>query len=389
MPSVNRTERLLDLIALLVNARRPVPFEEIRRAFPDDYGDPDRDDDSDGHGDGESAREQRLAAARRKFERDKKDLLELGIPLEYVTPSEDDEDEGREGGGYVVDRRRAFLPSVALGREEMAALYLVALSTASDPTFPYREALVRALRKIELGAGFDSGGAPATAPSLFIDRAAAPPALALEPTASTNTDVGAATLRARVDALTDAVRRRKRVRFTYRALRGAAVTAREVEPYGLVWRAGRWSLVGRALPDGERPGGVRTFLVHRVSDLEVNPAKPGSPDFAPPDGFRLADHARVPPHRFDVHAPVAVTLDVADDAVWLLERALGGPPLARTPSPARRGFTRVEVETTFVDALCSTVLRLGPRLAVVGPPEVRARVVATLRRLVAVAEARS
>jgi len=372
---VNRTERLLDLIALLVNARRPVPFEEIRRAFPDDYGDPDAraSDDEDA---GDEA--QRLAAARRKFERDKKELLELGIPLEYVQPNEDDEDEGREGGGYVVDRRRAFLPSVRLDREEMASLYLVALSTASDPNFPYREALVRALRKIELGAGLDPSGATAATPSLVIDRAAAPPALAPD----TADDAGAATLRARVDALTDAVRRRKRVRFTYRALRGAAVTAREVEPYGLVWRTGRWSLVGRALPDGDRPGGVRNFLVHRVSELEVNAKLPGTPDFASPDGFRLADHARVPPHRYDVHAPIAVTLDVADDAVWLLERALGGAALARTPSP-RAGFVRVTVETTFVDAVLSTVLRLGPRVAVVAPADVRARVVTTLRRLAA------
>jgi predicted DNA-binding transcriptional regulator YafY len=124
---------------------------------------------------------------------------------------------------------------------------------------------------------------------------------------------------------------------------------------------------------------MRTFLVHRVSDLEVNATRPSTPDFAPPEGFRLADHARVPPHRFDVHAPIAVTLDVADDAVWMLERALSST-LARSPSP-RAGFARVTVETTFVDALLQTVLRLGPRVAVVDPPEVRRRILATLRRL--------
>jgi proteasome accessory factor B len=68
---VNRTERLLDLIAYLVNAARPVPLDDIREAFPEDYG-----GDSD-------------ESARRKFERDKAELVQLGIPLRYVGPVDD------------------------------------------------------------------------------------------------------------------------------------------------------------------------------------------------------------------------------------------------------------------------------------------------------------
>ena len=35
---MDRTERLLDLVALLLGASEPVPFAELRRVFPDAYG---------------------------------------------------------------------------------------------------------------------------------------------------------------------------------------------------------------------------------------------------------------------------------------------------------------------------------------------------------------
>ena len=55
---VNRTERLLDLITYLLNAREPVSWQEIKNHFPDDYS----------VGIEESNQ--------RKFERDKAELLD-------------------------------------------------------------------------------------------------------------------------------------------------------------------------------------------------------------------------------------------------------------------------------------------------------------------------
>ena len=91
---MDRTERLLDLVALLLDAREPVPFSDLREAFPDDYG---------------GARE----SAERKLERDKAELLLLGVPLEFVPPSVE---HGRESGGYRIDRAAFFLPDPRLAR---------------------------------------------------------------------------------------------------------------------------------------------------------------------------------------------------------------------------------------------------------------------------------
>src|SRR5215468_5329225 len=96
---MERTERLLDLVALLLDAREPITWAELREAFPEDYGAPSDE------------------AAERKFERDKAELLELGIPVTYIQG----DDERRDG--YVVDREEYYLPEIGLTPEELALLY--------------------------------------------------------------------------------------------------------------------------------------------------------------------------------------------------------------------------------------------------------------------------
>ncbi len=81
---MERTERLLDLVALLLDAREPISWAELREHFPADYGGISDD------------------AAERKFERDKAELLELGLPLTYIQGDDDRKD------GYIVDRERVL-----------------------------------------------------------------------------------------------------------------------------------------------------------------------------------------------------------------------------------------------------------------------------------------
>ena len=63
-------------------------------------------------------------AAERKFERDKAELLELGIPLTYVQGDDERQD------GYLVDREAYYLPEADLTPEELAVLYAAGLRGA-------------------------------------------------------------------------------------------------------------------------------------------------------------------------------------------------------------------------------------------------------------------
>lgn len=327
---MNRTERLLDLIASLLDAREPVPFEEIRRWFPDDYDTPNRD------------------AGARTFERDKATLLDLGIPIEYADAREDGEP------GYAIDKRRFYLSPIDLTSEEAAVTFLAGSALLAQEEFPYREDLRLALEKLALASGAD-------------DAAAGMPALVHHPVIG-----GGPEVRERLDRLAQAVANRKRVTFTYHARYSGETTRRKVDPYGLFCRRGQWTLVGYS---HEREA-ARAFLVSRMGNLRVNPSRLRTPDFDVPRGFDIRSHASVPDWRYDSHNPVVVEIDVQTEFAWLGEQEFGaGEP--------RDGWVRFRVEATNADALVEWALGMGTKARIAGPEAIRAQVRATLKATLA------
>ncbi len=109
MATLDRLERLTDLVLVLLDARRPRTLEEIAAAVPG-YPAPH-------------------AARRQAFERDKRILRDEGIPV--VT----EQVEGREQYGYRIDPDAFYLPDPGLEPEEQAALHLaVAGVHLGDPS---------------------------------------------------------------------------------------------------------------------------------------------------------------------------------------------------------------------------------------------------------------
>src|SRR5438477_12386 len=274
---MDRTERLLDLVALLLDAAEPVSFAELRETFPEDYG---------------GARD----AAERKLERDKAELLQLGVPLEFVPPSLDDE---REVGGYRIDRAAFFLPDPRLLPEEAAALYAAGSAALTARDFPFAHDLQHALRKISL-----AGAAPApqsVSRSLLVVRP------------------GDTERAPRLRELAGAVARRKRVHLRYDKF--GAVTERDVDPYGLAFRGGTWRLVGYC----HLRKAQRVCLVDRIDRLEVNEQKPGQPDFQVPDGFDAGEAAGRRPWQWSGSEPIELTLRLAPGTELPAERGFDAP----------------------------------------------------------------
>ncbi len=81
--SAARTERLLNLLTLLLNAPRPVSLRDLRE-----------------HEEYDAYRSSDPKSGERAFERDKAALIELGVPLRWIAPEREDEEDG--SGGYVV-----------------------------------------------------------------------------------------------------------------------------------------------------------------------------------------------------------------------------------------------------------------------------------------------
>lgn len=136
----DRSKRLLDLVMILLRARTPVAYREIRESFP-------------------AYQTVNVEAGLRAFERDKADLLELGVPIRYVTP---DEDDSLEDGGYVIDLKRFKMPEVRLTPDEISALVLAASVAHAMPGGTYPKIVDLALKKL----AFDLPELPDT-PTVF------------------------------------------------------------------------------------------------------------------------------------------------------------------------------------------------------------------------------
>src|SRR5206468_9128682 len=122
----DRSKRLLDLVMILLGARTPVTYREIREQFA-------------------AYQTLNAEAGLRAFERDKADLLDLGVPIRYVTP---DEDDSLEDGGYVIDLKRFKMPEVRLTRDEISALVLAASVAHAMPGGTYPKIVDLALKKL-------------------------------------------------------------------------------------------------------------------------------------------------------------------------------------------------------------------------------------------------
>ncbi|HET8539295.1 MAG TPA: WYL domain-containing protein [Anaeromyxobacter sp.] len=328
---MQKDQRLLDLAALLLKAAEPVSWREIQEQFPDDYG-----------GSGE--------AAIRKFERDKADLLELGIPVRWVAGDED------LPAGYVLDKDEFYLPDLKLPPEDLALVYLA--GSAALANFPYARDLAHALNKLSFAA---------RAPGASEVAAVAARALSA---ADDGEDGGIA---GRLEELSRAIAHEKVVHLAYLGAERGERTERDVEPYGLFQQGGAWYLVGWC----RLRAAIRTFHVARIESLAVNASAPRTPDFEPREDFSLAEHATREPWEFHEHS--AVRCRVRLDAAAPAEALASFGPRARIEDEGNGCV--VEVEATNTEGLVRHVLGLGDVAEVLAPRKVRERAREVLARL--------
>ncbi|MDF3300248.1 helix-turn-helix transcriptional regulator [Streptomyces tropicalis] len=168
--------------------------------------------------------------------------------------------------------------------------------------------------------------------------------------------------------LADAVWNQRRIRVRYRRWAAPQEVDRELDPYGLVLKAGVWYLVAAA------DGAVRTYRVSSVLRLEV-----GEDGFERPPGFDLAAHWRDYLGAYDARrlrlqvcvriAPALLSAlpDRLDAALVRAVEASAGPPDAD-------GWVRAVVPMESVDQAVPVLLSLGPEIEVLAPDELRRRI---------------
>ncbi|HUK65179.1 MAG TPA: WYL domain-containing protein, partial [Anaeromyxobacteraceae bacterium] len=305
----------------------PVSWREIQEQFPSDYGGSEE-------------------AAVRKFERDKAELLELGIPVRFVSQDDD------AGSGYLIDRDEFYLPNLELAPEDLALLYLAGSVALAQGAFPYARDLVHALNKLSFAARAAGASETAALAARHLSRG--------EESGAAN---GAAVKASTLEELSVGVTAKKRVHLVYEGAERGEKTERDVDPYGLYQSGGSWFLVGHC----HLRGALRTFHLGRIAEAKVNTAAPRTPDFTVPRGFELREFATREPWEYTVHAPVRCTVRFDGPIAPEVRTSFGRRAVLREEA----GSLWVELEATNAEALMRHVLSLGERAQIVAPRELR------------------
>jgi predicted DNA-binding transcriptional regulator YafY len=283
----------------------------------------------------------RLGIDPRTVRRDVEALQRLGIPVEG---------ERGVGGGYRL-RPGYRLPPLMLSEDEATAVVL-GLGAARRLGLGDAEGTDGALVKIHRVLPDTLRG---RVEALESTLAFTGPARTAEPPQSETALL-----------LAEAIRRRRRVRLSYRSHAGEQ-TKRDVSPYGLVVHAGRWYL---AAHDHKREE-PRTFRVDRIRRATIG----DEAATAPPDDFDAVAHVTRSLARVPWPWEVEVVLEVP------LEEARRRVPATLAELAADNGGTALTMRVTSLDWAASFLAGLGCAFRVRRPEELRTSVRELAERL--------
>ena len=262
------------------------------------------------------------AAFRRTFERDKSELREMGIPLTTGTvPGSDPPVEG-----YRIHPRDYYLDDPDLAADERAALHLAARTVRLEGA------------SVET-AFWALGGRP--------------------PEGDPDQELAVIPFNEHLATLYRAISDRSVVSFRHRG------EPRSVEPVRLYFTRGHWYLGGH---DRDRAA-WRHFRLDRIAEPAVGDAGGFVPKPAP------AESLERPPWEMGAEswtAQIHVDADVAD---WALGQV--GPHTGRERRPD--GSLLLHLPVANADALVDFVLGLLDRAELVGPPELREKLLERVR----------
>ena len=322
-PRVLKLERQLNLVSYLLSARAPVPFSDIRGRVVgyDDDASPD--------------------AVEKRFDRDKSDLREIGVQIEYVQR----DSFGRSG--YVIDPRGYFLRETKLEPEDAMLLAVLqrALGVVDDRL---GRNLKSALAKLTIDSQLPEPLRTGVAEQHLLTLG------------RPEHDAG----RPHVAALGEALARRQRVRFQYHTVDANRTERRLVHPYGLGLVEGNWHMVAY----DESRKALRNFRLDRIKGkVGIEDKKGGAYDV--PRDFDISRHVDQEEYEIPDGPEIHVKIALDEVATWLMARRRRG---AGTLTTNEDGTGVLQVSIRSEDGLFRWLSEFGQRAHIVEPARLAA-----------------
>lgn len=272
-------------------------------------------------------------------------LEDLGIPITT--------ERGRHGGYMLVAGFK--LPPMMFTNEEAAAVALGLLAVRSLGLTEALPAAVSAQAKLER-----------VMPTALKNRVRA---LSETATLDVSSPVPASNSEALM-AMASAAQAQRRVRFIYRSDRGE-VSTRDFDPYGLVFRAGRWYVSGMC----QLRKGLRSFRLDRVQDVretETEFERPADFDTASHLAFSIATLPRANTVQVLLHTDMKTATEELGRNIGLL-------------LPQDEGVL-LQTRTDGINWFARQLARLSFPFDIREPPELRTAVRACAERLLRMAQ---
>lgn len=299
---------MLNLLALLSSSPRPLTLDQIGRLMKGQYPE------------GKEGR-------RTQFERDKRSLRDMGVPISFITlPGSD---AGR--AAYFIDKHGYGELYVDLGPEDLAVLQQAAAMVQMHRPWG-REAVLR------LGGGAPEAPLPALA-NVPVDEKTLPD-------------------------LWTAVHEQRVATFIYNGKK------REVHPYGLLSRNGVWYLSAHDTGRG-------TQVVFRVDRIAGDVGLGAPEGFIRPAGFSVESAMPDDPKTFEGSDETCL-VRISPSLAHTVLREVGE---AAVHSRDEDGSIVVEVPCGHRPAFRAWLFAMVDRAEVIGPPSIRHEVVGWLREM--------
>lgn len=350
----SKTERWLNLLAFLLDHRRPVPREEILSQV-EDYK-------SDWVGGSAKVRE----SVRRKFERDKAELKELGVIIEPLKEKVLLEHSNQEVEAYQLKPRDFYLPYLKTGGPRTYFLNEVPLSASDLPILRRAAERIAALKDSPLGIAAESAVRKLAfdLPELHVGAEERAFAMGVDQNV--------------FEVLRTGVEQRRAARCRYYTIGRDTEASRVIEPYGLMLSWGHWYCVARhrswitrpPSPQAERGSGgeVRVFRLDRMQDVQLIDGDEG--DFTVPRDFKIGTYLNRAPWELSDEKPVTVRVRIEfPQSRWVIGERLGKVVKAVTDDAG----SEFEFAVRAADAFIRWLLPLGNHVQVLSPPSFKKR----------------